>query len=30
MNVRGVVEKRFLKLRFLVTVVTAKGESAGQ
>ena len=30
MNVRGVGEKSFLKLKPLVTVATAKGESAGQ
>jgi hypothetical protein len=30
MNVRGVGEKSFLKLKPLVTVVTVKGESAGQ
>jgi competence protein ComEA len=30
MNVRGVGEKSLLKLKPLVTVVTAKGESAGQ
>jgi competence protein ComEA len=30
MNVRGVGEKSFLKLKPLVTVTAAKGESAGQ
>ena len=30
MNVRGVGEKSFLKLKPLVTVTTAKGEQAGQ
>jgi competence protein ComEA len=30
MNVRGVGEKSFLKLKPLVTVAPAKGESAGQ
>ena len=30
MNVRGVGEKSFLKLKPLVTVATAKGDSAGQ
>ena len=30
MNVRGVGEKSFLKLKPLVTVATPKGESAGQ
>jgi hypothetical protein len=30
MNVRGVGEKSFLKLKALVTVTATKGESAGQ
>ena len=30
MNVRGVGENSFLKLKPLVTVTTAKGEQAGQ
>jgi competence protein ComEA len=30
MNIRGIGEKNFLKLKPLVTVSTAKGESAGQ